>query len=145
MRIRLTSRAGSLAATAVVALSLSTATAVAASKTTKLPAKTGKIHRCHTVLYKVSGRLPVTTDFTAIKGAHPKQALFSCANADKVAKAGKRFYDKPPFHTGKKVTVDGVTYTMGSAVTLGGQPSSGPIYGWTGGGVVIYMINPTGA
>ena len=58
--------------------------------------------------------------------------------------AGKRDYQTFPFGLGKKVHVAGVTYTMGRDATgsLGGMPTSGPIYGWSGGGVVIYLLNP---
>jgi hypothetical protein len=43
---------------------------------------------------------------------------------------------------GNTVHVGGVTYTMGQTATLSGMPASGLIYGWSGGGVVIYLMNP---
>jgi hypothetical protein len=45
---------------------------------------------------------------------------------------------------GRTVHVGGVTDTMGQTATLSGMPASGLIYGWSGGGVVIYLMNPTG-
>jgi hypothetical protein len=55
------------------------------------------------------------------------------------------FYEKPPFHTGKTVKVNGVTYALGITTSVGGKPASGPIYGRSGGGMIVYLINPTGA
>jgi hypothetical protein len=134
---------GSVAAAAVVAaLSAATATAGAPKM---LPASAGRIHTCHTTLFKVSGRLPVHTEFARRKGAPTAMTAFTCTDANGVARKGKRFYDKPPFHTGKRVKVDGVTYTLGFATSVGGKPASGPIYGWSGGGMIVYLINPTGA
>jgi hypothetical protein len=134
---------GSLAAAVAVAgLSATAAIAVAPKM---LPASAGRIHTCHTTLYKVSGRLPVHTEFATRKGAPPAMTAFTCTDANAVARAGKRFYDKPPFHTGKKVKVAGVTYTLGFTTSVGGKPASGPIYGWSGGGMIVYLINPTGA
>lgn len=77
---------------------------------------------------------------------HPAKALRSCSNANAVAKAGKRYYRAYPFGLGKKVHVGRVTYTMGrnTSGSLDGKPTSGPIYGWSGGGVVIYLLSPTG-
>jgi hypothetical protein len=136
-------RGGTLA-TVAVAAGLSAATAVAAAPA-MLPASAGKVHACHTTLFKISGRLPVHTEFATRKGAHPAKSMLSCSHSNAVATAGKRFYDKPPFHTGRKVTVKGVTYTLGFTTSVGGKPGSGPIYGWSGGGVIIYLINPSGA
>jgi hypothetical protein len=134
--------AGALAATAMLG-GVGGATALAASSKT-LPV-TGKATNCSGTLFKVSGRLPVHAAFAAAKGAHPAKALLSCANANAVAKAGKADYSAPPFKVGKTVKVKGVTYTLGRGTSVGGMPASGPIYGWSGGGVVIYLINPTGA
>ena len=133
--------AGALAVTAALA-GLTTATALAASSDS-LPAA-GKLTTCHTTLFKVGGRLPVYTAFATQKHKHPAKALLSCSNANAVAKAGKRYYHTYPFGLGKKVHVDGVTYTMGRTATLDGGPTSGFIYGWAGDGVVIYLMNPTG-
>ena len=135
------SAARALAVTAALA-ALTTATAQAAGSH-RLPSA-GKLITCHTTLFKVGGRLPVHTGFATQKHKHPSKALLSCSNANAVAKTGKRFYQTSPFGVGKKVHVGGVTYTMGVAVTLDGMPTSGPIYGWSGGGVVIYLMNPTG-
>jgi len=134
---------GALAMTAALAAA-TTATAVAASPAHSLPAAGKKLTTCHTTLFKVGGRLPVHTAFATQTHKHPAKALLSCSNADAVAKAGKADYHAYPFGLGKKVHVNGVTYTMGRTANIGGQPSSGPIYGWAGGGVVIYLLNPTG-
>ena len=50
-----------------------------------------------------------------------------------------------PVHTALPPRRGGITYTMGRDATgsLGGMPTSGPIYGWSGAGVVIYLLNPT--
>ncbi len=111
-----------------------------------LPATHGKITVCHKTLFKVGGRLPVRVDIAAQKGKHPGKALLSCANAQSVAVKGERYYHKYPFGLGKKVKVGKATYMMGVAAmaAFDGKPLSGPLYGWTGGGVVIYLINPTG-
>ncbi len=111
-----------------------------------LPAPAGKLSQCHKVLLKVAGRLPVTTDYAAQKGRHPARALLSCLNADAVALAGKRYYRQYPFGVGKKIKVGKVTYTMGvlHSASLGGKPVSGPVYGWAGGGVDIFLMNPGG-
>jgi hypothetical protein len=134
--------AGALAATAALA-GVTAATALAASH--NLPAA-GKLTTCHTTLFKVGGTLPVHTAFATQSHKHPAKSLLTCANANAVAKAGKRYYHTSPFGLGKKVTVGGVTYTMGKNATgmLGGKPTSGPVYGWSGGGVVIYLLNPSG-
>lgn len=133
---------GALAATAALA-GVGTATAVAASPSHALPAA-GKLTTCHTTLFKVGGRLPVHTAFATQSHKHPAKALLSCANANAVAKAGRSDYKTYPFGLGKKVHVNGVTYTMGRTATVGGMPASGFIYGWAGGGVVVYLMNPTG-
>ena len=136
--------AGALVATAALA-GIATPTALAAPSH-NLPAAGNKLTTCHTTLFKVAGRLPVNTAFATQKHKHPAKALLSCSNANAVAKAGKRDYQTFPFGLGKKVRVAGVTYTMGrdATGTLGGMPTSGPIYGWSGGGVLIYLLNPTG-
>lgn len=134
--------AGMLTAAAVLAGG-TTATALAAGAKNALP-KAGKVTTCHTTLFKLGGRLAVHTAFAAQSGKHPAKALLSCANANAVAKAGKRYYHTSPFGLGKKVHVGGVTYTMGDTTSVGGKPASGPVYGWSGGGVVIYLLNPSG-
>ena len=120
------------------------ATALAASSH-NLPA-TGKLTTCHTTLYKLGGRLEVHTAFATQKHKHPPKALLSCRNANAVGKAGKRYYQSDPVGLGKKVHVGGVTYTMGRNATgsVGGMPTSGPVYGWSGDGVVIFLLNPSG-
>lgn len=117
-----------------------------AKRSQTLPAPVGKLSRCHKVLFKVGGRLPVTTDYAAQRGGHPAKALLSCSNADAVALAGKRYYRQYPFGVGRKIKVGKVTYTMGvlRGASLGGRPLSGPVYGWGGGGVDIFLINPSG-
>jgi hypothetical protein len=107
-----------------------------------LPPTSGKLVSCHKTLWKVSGSLPVHTQFGTQKGKHPAKSLLNCANANAVATAGKKYYTKPPFHTGQKVKVKGVTYTFGRAFL---PPGPTVVYGWAGGGAVIYLRNPTGA
>jgi hypothetical protein len=133
--------AGALATAAAVA-GVSTAAALAASSH-QLPAA-GKLTTCHPTLFKVGGRLPVHTAFAIQSKKHPAKALRTCRNANAVAKAGKRYYQSYPFGLGKKVHVKGITYTMGRTAMVDGKPASGLIYGWSGGGVVIYLMNPTG-
>jgi hypothetical protein len=143
MRTRLMGRGRAAASALAVTAMLGGATALAASS--KVLPMTGKVTVCSGTLFKVSGRLPVHTAFAAAKGAHPAKALLTCANADAVARAGKSDYSTPPFKAGKTVVVKGVTYTLGSGTSVGGVPASGPVYGWVGQGVVIFLINPTGA
>lgn len=115
-----------------------------AGSANRLPAISGKLTRCHKKLFKVGGVLPVSTAFAVQTGKHPAKGLLGCTNADKVALAGKKYYSKSPFGLGKKIKVGGVTYKLGDAVSLKGMPLSGPLYGWAGGGVVIFLENPTG-
>ena len=138
---------GRPAAMGIALLTLGVAAApVWAGSSKRLPASETKLTECHKTLFKVAERLPVSVDYAAEKGKHPEQALLSCKNAEQVAVKGKSDYQTAPFGVGKKVKVGSVTYTMGedSSGSLGGKPTSGPIYGWAGGGIVIYLINPTG-
>lgn len=79
----------------------------------------------------------------ALAGATAATAATASHN---LPNSGKKYYQTYPFGLGKKVTVSGITYTMGRDGNgmLGGKPTSGVIYGWADGGVVIYLINPTG-
>jgi hypothetical protein len=142
--LRSRSRAN-LAILVVAAAALFAATGSALAKVEhRLPAGSGKLTTCHKKLFKVGGVLPVSTAFAVQKGKHPAKALLTCTSADKVAVAGKKYYSKSPFGVGKKIKVAGVTDTMGVATSLDGKPTSGPIYGWAGGGIVIDLMNPTG-
>lgn len=129
----------SAAAIGCVALAALPAAGLAAANA--LPATSGALKRCSTTVYTL-GSLPVVTGYIAVKGAKPSHALLSCANANAVAKAGKRYYEKAPFVAGKKVTSGGVTYTLDHSIggRWGGLALSGPLYGWVGGGVEIPLF-----
>jgi len=118
--------------------------ALTVAVSTPLPPVAAKKTSCPKQLYRVSGRYPLTVMVAAEKGRHPKASLLTCATADSIALAGKKYFSKPPFHTGAKIKVNGAVYTLG----VGGPEilpgTSGPVYGWFGNGIEVLLIVPSG-
>jgi hypothetical protein len=129
-----------LAMLAPVLVIASSGVALASAGQHRLP-PSGKLTTCHSVVYRIGGTYKVSTSYGKEKGKHAASSRLSCSHANNVALKGKRYFSHYPFGVGKKVRVAGVTYTLDESYggRYDGQPTSGPLYGWVGGGVVIVL------
>ena len=112
-----------------------------AATTPWLPAASGGWHICPKTVFTVSHHVTVQGSYAIQRGKKPATKLLSCASADAVVLAGKRYGPTPK--VGKQVTVGGVRYTAEKSHNVGmfgGKALSGPIEGWVGGGVIIPLL-----
>lgn len=132
-------RHGLRAAAAALVISMLAVPAAAMMLNPKLPSAAGKLTVCPKTLFDVGGRLPVSVAVQAQAGKHPASSLLTCSHAETVALAGRSYYQQRPVGLGRHVTVGGSRYTLGIS-----SGASGATYGWFGGGIVVYLRNPTG-